>query len=198
MDLQKYDEAIQACMTLVDMKAKRNESEGVPSIEEKVVRALVSASISKYQTAVESKDPAAIDSAKRTLTRVRELLAVLQRSGKETWLFEVSAIFHERIGRADQALGDLMKEYRSLASYRGWETDLGMLPRLCRVVNQIADIHLENRDSGSDESGLKKFKILVNGVVKKVKAAYFDPAKLPTAHLEELEEIIKKIEDKLS
>ena len=46
MDLHKYDEAVQACLVLVDMKAKRKESEGVPSIEEKVVRALVSASVS--------------------------------------------------------------------------------------------------------------------------------------------------------
>jgi hypothetical protein len=193
MDLQKYDEAIQACMFLIDMRGKKNESEGIPNIEEKVVRALVGASISSYRTASESDDSATMDSAKRTLARVRELLSVLQRSSKEPWLFEASAFLNESIGRGEQAVDDLMKEYRSLVSYKGWEADKSMLPRVCRVVSQIADFHLH--DGNID--ALKKFKFLVNGVIKKVKGAYFDPSKLPTTILEELEDIMERLGAKL-
>ena len=194
MDLQKYDEAIQGCFVLIDLKAKRNESEGVPPIEEKVVRAIVNASVSHYNSALKSNDTPAIDSSKRTLSRVRDLISRIQQTSKESWLFEVSAFFNECIGRSDQAVGDLMKEYRSLVSFRGWETDSSMLPRICRVLSQILEIHLED----GDLAALKKLKFLVNGVIKKVNAAYFDATKLPSASIDALQRIQKNVESKLS
>lgn len=192
MDLKKYDEAIQACLVLVDFKAKKNESEGVPAMEEKIVRALVGASVSKFNDAMKSGDVPAIDSSKRTLARVRELLTKLQTSMNEPWLYEASAFFNESVGRVDQAIDDLMKEYRSLMSFRGWESDTSMLERICRVIAQITDLHLEE---GNDDA-LKKFKFQVNGVVSKVKAAYFDPARLPTVRLAELDKVLTKVDAK--
>ena len=189
MDLEKYDEAIQACLVIVDFKAKKNESEGIPALEEKVVRPLVVESIKRYHSALKSADEPAIDSAKRTLSRVRDLLSKLQSSMKESWLYEVSAYFNECVGRADQAIDDLMKEYRSLLSFKGWESDTGMLERMCRVVVQMSELHLEESDIGT----LKKFKFLVSGVVRKVKAAYFDPSKLPTNRISELTSVLAKL-----
>jgi len=194
MDLKKYDEAIQACLVLMDFKAKKNESEGIPNLEEKVVRAIVVEAVKRYDGAMKSTDTPAIDSAKRTLGRVRDLLSRLQTSMAESWLYEVSAYFKECIGRADQAIDDLMKEYRSMLGFRGWETDTGMLERMCRVIAQMSELHLEEGDSGT----LKKFKFLVSGVVRKVKAAYFDPKKLPTHRLAELECVLANVDEKLT
>merc|ERR1719330_810280 len=67
MDLKKYDEAIQACLVLIDFKLKRNASEGIPNLEEKVVRGIVGGTVKAYQKAKEDNDKAAIDSAKRSL-----------------------------------------------------------------------------------------------------------------------------------
>lgn len=192
MDLQKYDEAIQACLFLVDFKAKKNESENIPAMEEKVIRALVGASVKKFDKAAKAGDTPAIDAAKRTLGRVRDLLSRLKSAMKDPWLFEVCAYFNECVGRSDQAVDDLMKEYRSLVSYKGWEFDQHMLDRICRVIRQLSEIHLEE----NDVEGLKKLKFLVKGIIRKTKAAYFDPAKLPTTHLDEMDSILNEIESK--
>lgn len=189
MDLKKYDEAIQACFVLIDFKAKKNQSEGVPPLEEKVIKALVGGAIKSYNDANDSQDITAIESARRSLGRVRDLLATLRSSMKEPWLFEISAYFSECIGRADLAIGDLMREYRSLLNFRGWETDLKMLQRVCRVISQMAELHVEE----NDPEQVKKFAFLVNGVVKRIKAAYFDPSKLPNDHLNQLQDVVDRI-----
>ncbi len=195
MDLKKYDEAVQACQVLIDFKSKRNASEGIPSVEEKVIRGIVGGVISTYQQAKDADDTPALDSAKRSLSRVRELLTQLESTMKsEPWLFETTAFFHESVGCDDLALENLMKEYRALQSIRGWETDKSACPKLCEVISQIAALkHKENK-----KEELKKFKFLVNGVVKKIKAAYFDHSRLPTAELDRLNGIIQKIEEKQS
>jgi hypothetical protein len=193
MDLEKYDEAIQACLVIIDFKAKKNESEGIPALEERVVRALVIESVKRYDRAMKSTDVPAVDSAKRTLARVRDFLSRLQTSMNETWLYEVSAYFNECVGRADQAIDDLMKEYRSLLSFRGWETDTGMLERMCRAIAQMSELHLEEGDIGT----LKKFMFLVSGVVRKVNAAYIDPSKLPKNRLSELTCVLASVDEML-
>jgi len=195
MDLKKYDEAIQACQVLIDFKSKRNASEGIPSLEEKVIRGIVGGVISTYQSAMDTDDTPAIDSSKRSLSRVRELLSQLELTMKtEPWLFETIAFFHESVGCDDLALDNLMKEYRALQSIRGWETDTAACPKLCEVISQIAALKLKETNMAE----LKKFKFLVNGVVKKITAAYFDHSKLPTTELDRLKEIVQKIEDKKS
>jgi hypothetical protein len=171
IDLKKYDEALQACNQLLDFKAKKNASEAIPSLEEKVVRAIVGGSLVSYKEAIEGQDQAAIDSARRTLSRVRDLLTRLGSTSKsEPWVWEVSAFFNETVGRDEQVLEDLMKEYRALQTIRGWETDNVALPKICRVVQQIHDIHKQ----GDSKEDLVKLKFLLKGVMKKVEAAYFN------------------------
>mmetsp|Transcript_28009 Transcript_28009/g.34579 ORF Transcript_28009/g.34579 Transcript_28009/m.34579 type:complete len:1093 (+) Transcript_28009:103-3381(+) len=196
MDLKKYDEAIQACQILIDFKLKRNEAEGIPCIDEKVVRGIVGGTIAKYKKAIDDKDNIPeFDASKRSISRVRDLLSKLTSSMKsEAWLFEVSAFFHESVGCDDLALDDLMKEYRALHSIRSWETDNVALPKLCGVISQMTDLH--TKDSTPDK--LRKFKFLVNGVIKRIKAAYFDITKLPTRELDQLEKIINQLDDKVN
>lgn len=193
MDLEKYDEAIQACMIIIDFKSKRNASEEIPHIEEKVARALVGSSLKRYGTASSSGDIASLDSAKRTLIRLRELLTKLQQTMKEPWVHEICAHFNGCVGRIGQAVDDLMKEYRALTSYKGWESDSSMLQKICRVISQILELHLE----GEGVDALKKFRFLINGVIRKINAAYFDPERLPKAHIKHLEEMLADIETKL-
>lgn len=169
MDLKKYDEAIQACNILLDFKSKNNSADQVPDFEEKLVRALVGATLHNHKIAVEKNDVASIQSAVRTVNRLRDLLLRLQSTMNETWLYEICAAFNESVGNSESAIEDLMKEYRSLQSYIGWEIDDNMLDRTCRVLNQVADIHIAK----SNIEELKKLKVLLNGIERKIKAAYF-------------------------
>lgn len=169
MDLKKYDEAIQACNVLLDFKSKNNSADSVPDLEEKLVRALVGASLHNHKSALEKNDVASIESAERTLNRLRDLLLRMQSIMKETWLYELCSVFNESVGNPESAIENLMKEYRSLQSYKGWEIDNKMLDRACRVLNQVANIHV----AASNIEELKKLKVLLNGMDRKIKAAYF-------------------------
>mmetsp|Transcript_26713 Transcript_26713/g.39789 ORF Transcript_26713/g.39789 Transcript_26713/m.39789 type:complete len:767 (+) Transcript_26713:483-2783(+) len=197
IDLKKYDEAIQACHQLMDFKAKKNESEAVTGIEEKCIRAIVGGALAAYDNAIANDETAAIDSSRRTLARVRELLVRISSTLKsEAWIWECNAYFNERIGRSDQVMEDLMKEHRALQSVSGWETDKVQLSKVCRVVTQISELH---REEGSRES-LVKCKFLIKAVVKKIEAAYFN-RQIPeeTAQLEnilsEVEKLIMEIQN---
>jgi hypothetical protein len=169
MDLKKYDEAIQACNVLLDFKSKNNSVDNVPDLEEKLARALVRATLLNHKVAIEKNDVASIQSAVRTLNRVRDLLLRLQNTMKEPWIYELCAAFKESVGDSASAIEDLMREYRSLQSYKGWEIDNNMLDRACRVLNQVADIHVAT----NNVEELKKLKVLLNGMDRKIKAAYF-------------------------
>jgi hypothetical protein len=194
MDLAKYDEAVQCCQVLIDLKGTRKESEGIPPLEKKIVQALVGESISQYTKAAKGDDNTAVESAKRTINRVRDLLTKAATHMKsESWIFELRAYFNERIGNSEQAIEDLMKEYRALQNIQGWETDSVALPKLCRAVTIISEMLFEKGDAG----GIRKHKLLLKGVIGKVKSAYFDPAKLPK-EFHELEGILARIETKLS
>jgi hypothetical protein len=82
-----------------------------------------------------------------------------------------------------------MREYRSLLNFRGWETDSVMLERVCRVVSQLTELHLEEHNPEER----KKFNFLILGVIRRVKAAYFDSEKLPNDRITELEEALNRI-----
>lgn len=188
IDLQKYDEAVQATHQLLDFKSRKNASEAVPELEEKCVRAVVGGALGTYEAARASEDSAASDSAKRTLARVDELLKRISSTAKtEAWVFETCAYFNDRVGRGDRALEDLMKEHRALQAVGGWETDAAQLKKVCQVALQITEI---NRSEGSKES-LVKCKFMLNGIVKKVRVAYFDDSALP----EELHQIESTLVD---
>ena len=193
LDLMKYDEAIQASLTLLDLRSKKNESEGIPPLEEKVVRGIVGGAIQNYHAAIKSNDVATIESAKRTVSRVRELLTEISSCMKsEPWIFETCAYFNENVGRSDLVVDELMKEYRALLDVRGWEIDKVTFPRACKVITQIAEIHLVE---GKEES-LCKFKFLLNGFIRKIKAAHFDRNKLPK-QCNELESLLSLVDSKL-
>ena len=130
LDLAKYDEAIQACNELLDFKATANLAEAVPPLEEKCVRAIVGGSIESYTKAKDDK--AALDSARRTLTRVHALLERLSSSETtEPWIWETLAYFNAQIGQDEAVLDNLMKEYRSLQSVQGWEKDTAQVKKIC-------------------------------------------------------------------
>ena len=139
IDLKKYDEAIQACHELIDLKARRNESEGVEPLEEKCVRAIVGGTVRKYQEAREAKDEIGIDSLKRTLIRVRALLDKIESSTKiEPWFYEISAHFNDELGWEEECYNDLMKEYRTLNSSKGWEEDAYKVYKMVNLMKDIA------------------------------------------------------------
>lgn len=188
IDLKKYDEAIQACHELINLKARRNESEGVEPLEEKCVRAIVGGTVRKYQEAREAKDEIGIDSLKRTLIRVRALLDKIESSTKiEPWFYEISALFNEELGWEEECYNDLMKEYRTLNSSSGWEEDS---IKVGKMVNLMRDISKHHKKTGTKES-LTKAKLLLNGVVKKVRSAYNYTE--PSKEAEELDKLLHEV-----
>jgi hypothetical protein len=195
LDLKKYDEAIQACHQLMEFKSKKNASEAIPDMEEKCIRAIVGGSLRAFQTATSAKDETAIQSSRRTLARVDELLKKITSTLKsESWVWETSAYFNEQIGRDQKSiLSDLMKEHRALQSVSGWETEASKISKVCQVVSQITEIH---RREDTRES-LVKSKYLINGVIKKIRAIYFDEATLPT-EVQELEGLLVEVENAIA
>jgi tetratricopeptide (TPR) repeat protein len=191
IDLKKYDEAIQACNTLLDFKAKSNYAEKVPDLEEKCIRAIVGASLKKFQDS--SNDAVALDSTRRTLSRLHDLLDRMSSSTKaEPWVWEIFAVFNEAVGRDEEVLENLMKEYRSLQSYKGWETDQFQVLKVIQVVAHISHFHITD---GTKDS-LVKCRFLVRGVINKIKPAYMDLTKIPV-ELEKIETILAEVEKKL-
>lgn len=162
--MQKYDEAIQACNELLGLKARRNESEKVPNLEEKCIRAITGGSIQKYEEARSTGNEYSVDSSKRTLIRLRDLLDKMQETMKsEAWVYEVSAHLNSVMGWKEDILNDLMKEYRIMQSEK-WEQET---VTATKMVNLIKDIFRCHKEDGKRES-LSKCKLLINGVRKKL------------------------------
>lgn len=137
-----------------------------------------------------SKDEVALDSAKRTLARVRQLLDKMKSSTKsEAWLYEISSYFNEEMGWKEDVFNDLMKEYRTLQSQSGWEEDLVKVSKMTSLVKGIFSHH---KSDGSKES-LVKCKLLVNGVAKKIRGACVDSE--PPKELEDLDALLKELEE---
>lgn len=190
--MKKFDEAIQACNVLMDFKSRKNTSEAIPALEEKCVRAIVGGSIEAYKES--SDDQAAMDSSRRTLSRVHDLLDRLSSSTKtEPWIWEALAYLNAQVGRDEQVLENLMKEYRSLQTIRGWEKDSVQVKKVSQVVNNIVQIQKED---GSKES-LVKCKLLLSGVVKKIRAVHLDESKLPE-EVQILEQLVLELGSQLA
>jgi len=188
IDLQKYDEAVQACNVLLDLKATKNLGENIPPLEEKCVRAIVGGSIESYRKS--QTDAVAKDSARRTLTRVHDLLERLSScSTTEAWIWDTLAYFNAQIGRDEAVLENLMKEYRSLQSARGWEKDPPQVKKVSQVVKHIVQFQIED---GSKEC-LAKSKLLLSGVVRKIRAVHLDESDFPeeVADLLQLQEEVE-------
>lgn len=193
LDLKKYDEAVQACTMLIDLRTRRQTAtaQGIPPLEEKCVRAIVGGAIKSFKDS--QGDDAALESSRRTLTRVSTLLHQIKSSSDvEPWVFETLAFFHEQVGQDEKVLVDLNQEYRSLTQIQGWEKEDGLVVKVCGVVSQIVDIHMgeENRES------LTKAKFLARGVVKRIQTARSDDPKIPVEVMH-LEASLRAVEEKL-
>lgn len=180
-------------MELINLKARRNSSDDIPTLEEKVIRAIMGGSLHTFRNARASSDKIALDSSKRTLTRLRDLLDQLKSSSKsESWLYEISATFNEEMGLMEDVLDDLMKEYRTLQSVKCWENDTASISKMTSLVKEIYAYH---KTAGVKE-GLVKCKFLINGVSKKVCRANCD-SDMPK-EVAELNDLLLEIENIIS
>ncbi len=184
LDLGKYDEAVQACNRLLDLKTTHSV-QNVPDLQEKCVRAIVGGTLRTYEKARHEGDGAAVDIERRRLTRVHGLLERIRTAVNEPWIFETMAYFHHQVGQDKQVYENLMKEYRALSSVRAWERDDYQVIKICQVISQIVDYQ-----RGSKE-GLIKSKFLVSGVLKKLEKARADLGK----HPEEIQQLKGLLED---
>lgn len=189
LDLEKYDEAIQACMMLLDLSATKS-AKGVPDLEEKCIRAIVGGTISRYEKALKSEDAAALDSGRRSLNRVHALLERLSATSNQPWVFETMVYFHEQVGQDKVVFENLMKEYRALSSIRSWEKDDHQVRKVCSVVSQIV-----RYQRGSKEE-LIKSRFLLSSVVKKVQTARMDAGSNPV-ELQGLETLLEEVTSKI-
>jgi hypothetical protein len=170
IDLKKWDEAIQTCTEVLNLKARKNSSDEIPTPEEKVIRAILGGSLQNFHDARTSRETIALDSSRRTLARARQLLDKLKSSTSEVWLYEVSARFNEELGLMEDVVDDLMKEFRTLQSLKGWEDDPVSISKMTSLVKEIYAYH---KATGMKE-GLVKCKLLINGVNKKLRCASCD------------------------
>lgn len=185
LDLKKYDEAVQACDTLLDFAAQKSGTAGaVP--EEKCIRAIVGGSMDEYGKAQERHDSVALDSARRTLSRVYDLLNRLStattnsRSGdnSKAWIWETLAYLNEFLGRDEQVLENRMKEYRALMQQSGWERDQSQIAKVIEVVTLL--VQLLSQGKGKDQQQRStKARYLVKSVLSKIDKVYFDKSKIP-------------------
>lgn len=193
IDLKKYDEAIQTCKELLNLRERKSSSQEIPTPEEKCIRAIVGGSLHNYHTARAANDAIALDSSKRTLVRVSELLDRMKSCTKsEVWLYDLSAGFNEEMGRTEEVFNDLMKEYRTLQSVQGWEEDAAKVSQMTALVKDIFGHH---KAAGSKES-LVKCKLLINGVVKKVRSGCIDSE--PPKEVAELDALLSDLDNAMS
>jgi tetratricopeptide (TPR) repeat protein len=163
IDLDKCDEAIQACNVLLDLQQSRSSE--VPNLEERCVKAIVGKVLALDRTE---------DSTKRTLSRLHALLDRLSTTkavattADGAWIWESLAYFHEQVGWDEHVLENLLKEYRALQAVPNWERDGHQVTKMVAVVGQISHFYKadKNRDS------LVKCRYLVKGVLQKIKAVH--------------------------
>jgi tetratricopeptide (TPR) repeat protein len=164
---------------------------------------------------------AGLDSARRTLSRVHALLDRMaslaqssssssssssqqQQQQQQSWIFQLLAAFHEQISQDnDKVLEYLMQDYRSLQDVKGWELDNHQVQKMCSVVSHICDIRRQpsqpqqEKQQQQRKEGLVKARMLVRGVVKKIRAARTDDGYFPD-NVNRLEELLVEIEKELA
>jgi len=165
LDLRKYDEAILSCNQLMDLRVRMNMEASVPLPEERCIRGLVGGSLKALNEAKATNDAAAIESATRTIDRLTKLLDRLSSVTSEPWIWQVSAYFNHKLDRASLILDDLLKEYRSLLSKNGWETNAAELKSVVTVALQICAIYHQD---GSKEC-CAKANLMLRSLIKRIK-----------------------------
>lgn len=192
LDLKKFDEAVQACEMLLDLRKAKQASDGVPPLEERCVRAIVGGALKSFQASAGNEIQ--LDSSRRTLSRVHALLDRLSTSSDtEPWVFETLAFFNQAVGQNEEVLDNLLKEYRSLQAVAGWEKDNKLVTKLCRVVSQISNLYCQE----GEKQNLTKARFLVRGVKQKIEASRPEDATIPEDVLY-LSKVMEDIELKLS
>lgn len=176
-------------MVILDFR-KSQSVNGVPELEEKCVRAIVGGVISNFMTNKQNATQVgALEASRRSLARVLELLERLSANSKESWIFETIAYFHSQVGQDEQVLENLMKEYRSLQSVRGWEKDDAQVVKVCQAVTQIVRLQADSKEN------VAKSKFLVSGVVKRVKQSRIDMTNVPE-EIVRLEQLLEELGSK--
>ena len=189
LDLEKYDEALQACNMLLDLKTTHSV-EGVPDLQEKCVRAIVGGTLRAYEKARNDRNGAAVERERRRLTRVHGLLGRIRTAVNEPWIFETMAYFHHQVGQDKEVYENLMKEYRALSSVRAWERDDYQVIKICQVISQIVDYQRQNKEE------LIKSKFLLSGVLKKIQKARADLGQTPD-EVQNLEGLLEDITNEI-
>lgn len=152
---------------LIDMKQSLS-SQDIPDPEEKCVKGIVGGILAAYSAAMSNSDKAALDSARRSLPRVHDLLERIRSNHNDPWIFEIMAYFHAEVGQDSQVFENLMKEYRSLTSVRAWEKDDVQVRKIAQVVSQI--VHYQRKS----KEDLLKSKFILSGIVKRIEKARSD------------------------
>eukprot|EP00977_Amphora_coffeiformis_P013024 scaffold3337_cov169-Amphora_coffeaeformis.AAC.34 len=182
LDLEKYDEAIQACNTLMDLRDQRGASDNIPPLEEKCVRAIVGGTIQRFHD--KRGDNGAMESVRRSLNRIHSLLERIHSSSQtEPWVLEALAFFHEQVGKDEKVLEYLMQEYRALQGIAGWEKDEFIVKKITDIVLHIMSIH---KQEGTKEH-ITKARFLVRGVARRIQSVHIEKSSVPpeVARLEE-------------
>ena len=191
LDLEKYDEAVQACDTLMDLRAQRQASDQIPMLEEKCLRGIIGGALKKYHEATASNDEAAKDSARRTLSRVHALLERLRSSSESDalpWLLEATAYFHEQTGQdSAKVLETLTQEYRALQTNVLWEKDDALMRKVCQVVSHMVHIYQQRKT----REGLVHARFVLRGVIQKIRTAR--PDEVPS-EVQRLEVLLSEID----
>lgn len=193
LDLKKYDEAIQACGTLLDLRVQKQASEGIPPLEEKCIRAIVGGSLQIFYDS--RGDDVALDSSRRTLSRVHTLLDRISSSADSTaessWVFETMTYFHEKTGQdSDKVLDTLTKEYRALQTNTSWEKDNHLVRKVCQVVSHM--VHIYKNESGRE--GLTKARFVLRGVIQRIRTTRPDDDSVPD-EVRRLETLLSEMDD---
>eukprot|EP00934_Nitzschia_sp_Nitz4_P002276 Nitzschia sp. Nitz4//scaffold19_size178191//150805//153585//NITZ4_002008-RA/size178191-processed-gene-0.32-mRNA-1//1//CDS//3329540774//2276//frame0 len=189
LDLGKFDEAAQACHRILDLSTEKS-SQGIPELEEKCVKAVVGGVLDRYLKARDGNDTVGLDSARRSVVRVSELLDRIRSISSEPWVFSTTAYLHEQVGHDTEVYENLMKEYRALTAVRAWEKADAQVARVARTVTQIVQYQRSTKDE------LAKSKFLVSGVVKRIQQGRTHGGKVPEEVLA-LEKLLEEITEQL-
>lgn len=171
LDLQKYDEAIQACNMLLDLKSKSTESTAGPVVEKRCVQGILAGALRNQRD--NKVNGACLDSSQRTISRVKDLLQrICTSSDAGPWVFEALALLQQETGQTQDILENMMKEYRSIQTTGNWEKNDESLSNICDVLSRIVQWHQENEDN---PDSLKKTRFLIRSVMKKISHSGADP-----------------------
>ena len=192
MDLMKYDEAIQVQMQLLDFKTEKNTMKEIPDVDEKVIKALVGCSVTKYQEAIKEMTEmtasgnytsesmemltiiATVDSSKRTIQRVGELLGRISSVIKtEAWVWQIYAVYNQTLNRGDERIIDCLQKCQRALTVKNYENDVDKLNKVCDVTIRICNLFMKEQDDEQKKTmNLNNARYALKAIAKKINAQY--------------------------